>query len=418
MPEFVLKYGQTVQRLTVPAESLVGVVAPRPVPAPAPGEVLVQEALARPVGGPPLAERVRPGQKVVILASDITRPTPTATLLPPLLAELQRAGVARRDVAVVFGLGIHRRHTSAEQARLLGPVAGEVAALDSDPAQAVMLGRTSRGTPVAVFRPVAEADVRICTGTVEYHYFAGYSGGVKAILPGVCTRATIEHNHALMVDPQAVAGEIDQNPVRQDLEEVQRFAPADYLVNVVLNDQRQIVRAVAGDPHLAFRQAAAWVDELNGCPLEGLADVVIASAGGSPKDLNLYQAQKALDNARLAVRPGGVIILVAKCPEGFGEPTFEEWMRSAGRPEDLITRLRQRFVLGGHKAAAIALTLQRAAVFLVSALPAALVRQCFFEPYATVQQALAAALERVGPGASVLVMPQAGSTLPRPARPT
>ncbi len=113
-----------------------------------------------------------------------------------------------------------------------------------------------------------------------------------------------------------------------------------------------------------------------------------------------------------------MIILVAECPEGFGEPTFEEWMRSAGRPEDLITRLRQRFVLGGHKAAAIALTLQRAAVFLVSALPAALVRQCFFEPYATVQQALAAALERVGPGASVLVMPQAGSTLPRPARPT
>jgi nickel-dependent lactate racemase len=288
----------------------------------------------------------------------------------------------------------------------------QIECVDSDPTDVIPLGTTRRGTPVEVFRPVVEADVRVCLGVVEFHYFAGYSGGAKALVPGVCSQATIQANHAMMLEPGARSGQLVGNPVREDLEEAAAMIGADFILNVVLGPAKSVFFASAGNVTQAHRACCAYLDERSKVPLESESDVVLVSAGGWPKDINLYQSQKALDNAAAAVRSGGVIVLVAECGEGLGHSVFEEWLTGGQTPDELMERIRENFVLGGHKAAAIAAVLKRASAYLVSALSPELVRRCGFAPFATVEEALEAALAQVGPGARLLVMPYGGSILP------
>ena len=409
-----LGFGQGTQTVEVPDQNLLGVLEPNPMPAGLTGTAEVARALAAPIGAPPLRQVVRPGETVAIVTSDITRPCPTAKILPPVLAELEAGGVRRQDITLVFALGSHRPHTEEEMRRLAGPDYDTLRCVDSM-GDFVHLGETRRGTPVDIVRPVAEADRRICLGNIEYHYFAGYSGGAKAIMPGVSTRAAIQANHTMMVRPEACAGRLEGNPLREDIEEAAAICGVDYLVNVVLDAHKEIVKAVAGDVTAAHRAGCRFLDGLYQVSIPHRADIVVVSQGGAPKDLNLYQTQKALDNAKHAVRPGGAIVLVGSCKEGLGEATFGRWIQEAQKPSDLTDRVQRHFELGGHKAAAIAMVLASAEVYLVSEMDPDLVRQCFLEPFDTAQAALDHAFARLGPAAQVLVMPYGGSTLPRAA---
>ena len=287
--------------------------------------------------------------------------------------------------------------------------------MDGNTADCVHIGETSRGTPVDIVRTVAEADRRICLGNIEYHYFAGYSGGAKAIMPGVSTRAAIQANHSRMVEETAHAGKLEGNPVREDIEEAAAMVGVDFIVNVVLDAQKEIIRAVAGDVTAAHRVGCAFLDTLYRKEIPQRADIVLVSQGGAPKDLNLYQTQKALDNAKHAVKPGGVVVLIGSCKEGLGEKTFEEWLTTAPTPHSLIERIKKEFRLGGHKAAAIAMVLEKADIYLVSDMEDALVERLLMKPFHSVQAAYDAAVEKCGADASVLVMPYGGSTLPRVA---
>ena len=410
---FDLKYGRGHDLLRVPNGNLLGVLQPRDRPG-VPDEVAaIRAALASPVESARLTERVRPGSRVVVIVSDATRPAPSDRMLPPLLDELNAAGVPDSDITVTYAVGTHRRHTQAERTRLVGEaVYSRVRCVDFEPEDWVDVGNTRRGTPVRATRMVVEADFRILTGNVEYHWFAGYSGGAKALVPGVCDRETVRRNHSMMVEPGAHAGRLVGNPVREDIDEAADLIGADFALNVVLNAKREIVRAVAGAPRVVVALAAQTVDELNGVQLAERAEIVVASAGGYPKDINVYQAQKAIDNARLAVKPGGTLIVVAECGEGLGEETFAEWMAAAREPRDLIERLKREFVIGGHKAAGLALALVDSELCLVSALPEATVRGLFCASAESAQAALDRALAKHGPDARVLVMPSAGSTLP------
>ena len=411
--ELAVGFGTGEQRFTVPDQNLMGVLTPNPVKHGLTGEAEVRRALSAPIGAERLRERVKAGQRVVIVTSDLTRPLPSYKLLPPLLEELHAGGVRDEDVTVVFGLGSHRRQTIAEQKKLVGEsVFNSIRCVDSDPDDCVDFGTTSRGTRVEIDRRVAEAQVRILLGNIEYHYFAGYSGGAKALMPGVSTREAIQQNHRRMTDAAAAAGRIKGNPVREDIEEAAALVGVDYIVNVVLDEHKEIVYASAGEVTMAHRAGCAYLDTLYRKELKARADVVIVSQGGAPKDLNLYQTQKALDNAKHAVRDGGIIILVGSCREGLGEKHFEAWMTEADSPAALIERIHREFVLGGHKAAAIALVLQHASVILVSELAPDFVKSLFLEPQPTVQAALDEAFDRLGAAASVLVMPYGGSTLP------
>ena len=408
-----LGIGTGTQTVAIPDQNLLKILLPNPVEYSLTGEAEVLRALSAPIGAPRLRETVRPGEKIAIVTSDITRPCPSWKILPAVLDELYAAGVDRQDITVVFGLGSHRPHTEEEKRHLAGERAySEVTCVDSDPDDCVHLGVTSRGTPVDITRSVAEADRRICLGNIEYHYFAGYSGGAKAIMPGVSTRSAIQANHSMMVQEAAHAGALEGNPIREDIEEAAAVCGVDYLINVVLNEHKEIICAVAGDVTQAHRAGCAFLDGLYLSEIDRRADIVIVSQGGAPKDLNLYQTQKALDNAKHAVKSGGVVILVGSCREGLGEKTFEDWMLRAEKPEDLIRWVQENFKLGGHKAAAIAMVLKNADIYLVSDMAPEFVRSIFMKPFSTVQEAYDAAVGKLGGDASVIVMPYGGSTLP------
>ena len=310
-------------------------------------------------------------------------------------------------------MGSHRAHTEEEKKKLVGEdVYNRVRCLDSK-GEFTHMGTTSRGTPVDIFKPVADADIRICLGNIEFHYFAGYSGGSKAIMPGVSTRDAIQCNHKRMIQEEARAGQIKGNPIREDIDEVcEKFVPIDFIVNVVLDEKKHIRRCVAGHFIEAHREGCRFLDDLYKISISGRADIVIVSAGGYPKDLNLYQAQKALDNAKHAVKDGGTIFWIASAGEGLGEKVFEQWMTGHEKASDMIEHISREFQLGGHKAAAIAMILEKASIHLYSDLDNDFVRSIHLTPCTDLRAELNRALQEYGSEASVILMPYGGSTLP------
>jgi len=365
----------------------------------------IRRALAMPIGSPPLAELAAEATRAAIVVSDVTRPCPSYKFLPALLEELR--ALPPEAISILFALGGHRRHTPEEQAQLVGHkvIKSGVRLLDLDAAECVPVATTTRGTKLEVFRPYLDADLRICTGNIEYHYFAGFSGGAKAVAPGLCSYAAIRDNHSMMLEPTARAGILEGNPVRDDIDEAGGLVGVDFIFNVVLDEEKRIIHAVAGHYLEAHRAGVDFYDRRCDLKVAEAADVVVASPGGKPKDINLYQAQKTLDNVAGAVRDGGVVILVARCGEGFGQKTFEDWMCGMGSPQVLVDRIQQEFVLGGHKAAAIAGLLTRVEVFLVSEFPHDVVHSMCMRPFATVDAAVEAAREHCGAAARFLVVP-------------
>ncbi len=405
-------YGSGVQTAELPEENVIGILQSNPMEHQRRGEDAVRWAMEHPIGAKPLHRLAKPGQKVAIVTSDISRPLPTYKVLPAVLDELYKAGVAPEDITLVFALGSHRVHTEEEQLRLAGPRCKEIRCKDSDIHDCVHLGTTKRGTPVDIDRTVAEADFRICLGNIEFHYFAGYSGGAKAIMPGVSTPDAIQANHRLMVSPDACAGRLEGNPIREDIEGAGTICGIDFIVNVVLDEHKEIVYAVAGDVTEAHRDGCAYLDKMYRKEIPARADIVIVSQGGAPKDANLYQTQKALDNAKHAVKPGGTIILVGACPEGLGSKRFEEWLVQSPTAHSMVERIGKDFQLGGHKAAAIGMVLENAAIDLISEMDDDFVRSIFLNPRHSVQEALDAAFQKYGQDATVLAMPYGGATLP------
>ncbi len=411
--EFRLGFGKQQIKLEIAPENLLGVLEPNKVEISLTGEAEVRRALSAPTASLPLSRLVKAGEKIAIVTSDITRPMPSKVVLPPILEELKSAGVKDEDIIIVFALGSHRKHTEEEMKYLVGEeVYNRIKCIDLDVNDCIPLGVTSSGTPVNIFRPVVEADRRICLGNIEYHYFAGYSGGAKAIMPGVSTREAIQKNHSMMVLDEAKAGAISTNPLRKDIDEVAEYLSIDFILNVVLDEKKNIIKAVAGHYIEAHREGCRFLDSLYKVEIKEAADIVIVSSGGYPKDINLYQAQKALDNSKHAVKEGGIIILAASCKEGLGEHVFERWMTTSSSSGEMIERIQQRFELGGHKAAAIAMVLKKARVLLVSDLDDAFVRSIFLEPFSDLESAVYEAMKSAGSNAKIIVMPYGGSTLP------
>lgn len=399
-----LPYGNSEISIDIPSECSVKVINPVNVPSADDGTALVKEALEHPIRCRRLSEIAEHGKKAVIIVSDITRPTPTSKLLTPVISELEMGGV--KDITIIFGLGIHRKQTEEEKKKILGGLYGKIKSIEHDVNDCVYLGTTSRGSPVEIFRPVMEADIVVCTGTLEFHYYAGYSGGAKSILPAVSSKKSIDANHSLMLDPSSSAGRLD-SAVRQDIEEAAEMLGIDFILNVVLNEKKEIVYAAAGDHIEAHRTGAEFLDRLSKIEVEP-ADIIIVSPGGFPKDINIFQSHKALEHVKNAMKEGGSIILVAECREGYGNRVYEEWLKY-GRDE-VIERFKSGFVMGGHKAALIAALSKKVDLYLVSSLPEEMVRKANFIP-ATLKGALDMAMRKHGIGAKIIVMPYGGSML-------
>lgn len=406
-------FGKNKIDVKIPTQNLADILTPNDVTVTLTGEDEVKRAIANPIGSERLSKLYKKGSKVVIITSDITRPVPSKYIIPHIIDELINGGANYNDITVVFALGSHRSHTESEMRYMVGDETfNKVRCIDSSMDKCINLGTSSRGTPIDVFDEVANADMRICVGNIEYHYFAGYSGGAKAIMPGVSSRAAIQANHSRMVEATSVAGKIEGNNVRADIDEAGKITGIDFIVNVVLNEKKEIICAVAGDYIKAHREGCNFLDKLYKKKIPQKADIVLVSPGGFPKDINLYQSQKGLDNAAHAVKDGGIIILLASAIEGLGEHVFEQWLNEAKCSHDLVERIQKEFRLGGHKAAAIAMVLEKARIFMVSEQSDEFVKNVFLEPYHSVDEAIDSALNILGKDAKILVMPYGGSTLP------
>jgi len=328
---------------------------------------IIKDALKNPIGSGKLSELCKGSKNACILVSDITRPCPTYKFLPAIVEELNRGGIANKDIKIVFGLGIHRHHTEDEKKKLVGNFIYEnIETADSDCNDVKLVGHTSFGTPVEVYCGVLNCDLLIATGNIEYHYFAGYSGGAKAVMPGMCSRNSIQANHSMMLDDGAAIGKFYNNPVRQDIEEAGRLVGIDFIFNAIVDDDKNIIDAVAGENNAAYLEGIKKYDKIYKKEVEFPADIVITSQGGYPKDLNLYQSHKALENVKELIKKDGTIILIASCAEGFGEDVFCRWMADVKDFNIISQKIKKNFVLGGHKAAAISKIMTKASVLLYS----------------------------------------------------
>ena len=418
MSRFRLPYGDTTLTAHLPEDYTVTRIAPRDLsPVPNPLQA-VNRALDAPVGGWKLAD-FRDARSAAIAINDKTRPVPHAQLLPPLLARLETLGLGPDAVTLIIATGAHAPMPPEEFARVVPPeilARYPVVSHDCDAeADLVRLGKTSRGTPAWINRAFAAADLRIVVGNIEPHQFEGFSGGVKSAVIGLGGRATINANHAMLTRPQAALARYADNPARQDLEELGRLAAVHLALNAILTPHKEIVGVIAGDPAAVMESGIPLVREIYEVPVAQPCDLVIVAPGGAPKDINLYQAQKALAHASRVTRTGGAIVLVAACPEGVGSRSYERWMLAGDVQSyaDVFAKFeREGFRVGPHKAVLIARDASRLqGVWLVSELAPDLVRRLLLTP-ATLDAALAAALEALSDDAHVGVMPLGNATVP------
>lgn len=377
----------------------------------------VTRALREPIGSKRLCEIAKPESRVAIVVDDATRSSPSQVMVLPLLDELAAAGVKNENVTIVFGCGAHVAVKREEAASLLGEdVFARVKSVSHDckSQDLVCVGTTQKhGTKVFLNRVFAEADVKILTGDVCFHYFAGYGGGRKSVLPGVSGEETIRHNHAMALEANAKTGVLEGNPVNEDMVEAARMARVDFAVNVATNSKNEVVKAFAGDLEQVFSEGVKLVDEMYRVTVDRKADVVVVSSGGNPADVNLYQAFKGVDNALGVVKRGGVIILVAECPQGHGNQAFYDWMVKFGDLKAVEREIRRNFVLGGHKAYYLQKVLQNHKLILVSSMPDYYASNTFkLKTARAMNDALNEALNIAGRNAKVWVMPFGNYTLP------
>ena len=364
---------------------------------------------------------------MVIVTSDVTRPTGSEVYLPLLVDRLNRAGIRDRDIEIIIALGIHRKQTEAEHKKIVGELFGRIKVTDhecDDPAALVYLGETSRGIPIEVNRRVAEAQRLILTGSITFHYFAGFGGGRKSFLPGVSSRRSCMASHFSLLNPEegsgrhpkAVTGNLEGNPVHESLLEACGKRPPDFILNTVLNPEKKIMAVFAGDWREAHLEGCRFYAETFSCRIREKGDLVVVSCGGFPKDINLIQAHKSMEYGSRALKPGGVMILLAECRDGYGNGTFFNWF-SYPTPEELESALRKHYEINGQTAWSVKEKARRFQVVLVSDLPPEEVRTMGMVPAATLAQALELATAMLPDDYRAYVIPEGGIVLPLPESP-
>lgn len=391
----------------------------------------IEYALDHPIGAGPIEEVVRAGDKVCIIISDVTRRwQQPSTYLPVLVERLNRAGIPDEDILILCATGTHRRQTEEEHISLVGEeLYRRIRFMDhqcDDKEHLTYMGTSSRGTPVWLNSYAMACDKLILTGGVVYHFLAGFGGGRKSVVPGIAGRETINtnHNNALNhglgsgSNPRVCNGNMgEDNPFHSDLMECASFAKPAYLLNVFVDDNYQIVGAFAGDWQKAHEAAARAVEQLDGVPIPHRTPLVIASAGGYPKDINLYQTSKTLSNALAAVAPGGTMILLSQCREGFGDPDCEAQICAYDTMEEREKALRADFSIGGFVGFLFAEASENYNLILVTDIPGECFEHTKIQVAQTLDEALALAAncnDGTLDGVETTLMPHGGSTFPLP----
>ncbi len=413
-----LAYGQGHLPVELP-DGVTTVIEPSPAPGLADERGAVRAALEKPIAARPLREWVQPGSRVCLVFTDITRPTPNDRLIPWLLDGLPE--VPREHITLLNALGTHRPNTRAELEQMLTPaVVQNYRVLNHEaenPAALVPLGTTGDGTPALLNRHFVEADVRIVTGFIEPHFFAGFSGGVKGIMPGVAGLQTVMSNHGArnLGDPNATFGITEGNPIWEEMRDIALRAGPSFLLNVSLNEQRQITGVFAGDLLAAHRIGCDYVRRSAMQEFAAPFDIVVTTNSGYPLDQNLYQAVKGMSAGARLLKPGGTLILAAECREGVpANSSFDQLLRSAASPAELLTLL----ATPGYRrpeqwqAQIQALIQRQARVLLYSSLADEIVRAAHLTPCYNIGAAVNELLAGLPGSARIAALPQGPLTIP------
>jgi nickel-dependent lactate racemase len=399
---------------TVPLEVPDGteVVYPNEVEVKDEGRVLA-DALAEPINAPAFAEFISGPGKTLVIVNDATRPTPTARVLGLIGEELAGA-----DCSYIIATGAHRGSTDEELAEIFGDLYDDVrdsiimhdATAEDD---MVHIGTSKNGTEMYVNKAGVEADKIVIVGSVEPHYFGGYTGGRKAFLPGIASRQTITQNHKYALRPEAKALALDGNPVHEDMIDALKTIEdkAIFSIMTVLDGEHRIYATTAGHIHESFYAAIDAANDVFCVPVSGEADIVV-SVAPYPMDIDLYQSQKALDNGKLAMAPGGILIMVSKCRMGIGDEAFLDLLASCDTPQETLAKLESDYKLGWHKAGKMAEIAVKGEMWGVTDLEDETVSKAFIKPYHNMQEAFDAALAVKGVDARVLVMMSGSMSIP------
>ncbi len=421
LQKFEFAYGRTTKTFEIDDENIIKVVKTQDFP---PMEDIKQgilDAIYNPIDSEPIDKIIKPGDTVAFICNDLTRVANSYDFMPVFLDEMNKLGVPDENMHILFSLGTHRNMTPEEMAEAVGAdVAARVKMYNNECKKEEdfeYFGTTSRGTPVWVNKHLCNVDHIIMTGSIVHHYFSGYGGGRKAILPGCTAMETTRVNHCFMLDPAAELGRMEGNPCYEDqMEGVALFAKGRslFLFNAVLNAHHQFLKMFAGNYITAHKVACKFVDEAYGCVIPKKADLVIASCAGYPKDINVYQMQKTMDNTLCAVREGGVVILLADCEEGSGSVVLEETFRRLGSFEAIRDELKDNFRIGANKAFAVARPMGIARYILVTSLDRQMAKEMLFTAAVdTVEEALEIAKQYVGENPDIVLMPEGSLTVPR-----
>ncbi|NIM98186.1 MAG: nickel-dependent lactate racemase [candidate division Zixibacteria bacterium] len=415
-----LKYGKSHTQLKLDDKNLIGVLQLKEsfgIPDVIKAE---KEALANPVGSEKLSEIAKGKKTACVVVADYTRgcpyKRPDFNLLLPIIDELRAGGIKDEDIKFLVGTGAHRAHTKQEDIDNFGEEIVnkyEVISHDCDKNN-VSLGTLSTGNELLIDKVWVDADVRVMTGLITTHYFGGYSGGRKGVLPGITARETIRKNHAMIVRSEVDIAKTEGNPISDEMDEAARKGRVDFLLNVVINDKKEIVKIVAGDVDKAFDQGWKACRDLYLVPFKEKADVVFACAGGYPKDVSLYQSQKTINNGKLVLKDGGTIVLISECSEGIGSDTFAKWLLEASSVDELLKTDPAKIVVGGHTAVGNAKVLKRFNILVVSSIPKDELEKRFYKHAEGIEQAIEWVKSKHGENFRSYVMPQGGLIYPCP----
>jgi len=413
-----LKYGDTSIVFYLDRENIINTLSANQVQLLKSPSARLEQLLEEPIKSPALEQLIRDkeAKTILIIVNDITRPTPYHILLPPLMKKLEQTGIAKEDITFLIATGAHRGNTTEENIKIFGEELVSTYQFINhrcDDENLLDLGELRSGNRLLVNPILEKVDFIITTGVIVPHYIAGFSGGRKSILPGICGRETIEKNHANMVHPSAVTGNLIGNPVQDEMMEAIEKVKVDFNINVITDENSLIIDIVAGALTESWLQGVEVCRNTYFSPIKEKADVIFTSAGGYPKDINIYQAQKALENAYQAVKPGGTIVLVAECREGVGNSICQQWVEEAHSIQDIEERLQKRFVLGGHKAYAIAKVAKEVEIILLSSFNKEQTKKFFMKPVDTIEHALGLIQEKYGDDFKSYIIPSGSTVLPQ-----
>lgn len=412
--EIQLPYGKDTLICTVDEKHLLQIVnAEESIPPDKP-EKMIQQSLEKPYGTNRLSEIAQHGDRIAIVVDDYTRPSPTKLLLPPLLNELKKAGVVDTDVTIIIATGTHTPPSFETIKSIVGDKISRnytIISNDNENSTYVSVGISQYGNTIEILQDYVDADIKILVGDIEYHYFAGYGGTRKSVLPGVASAETIQNNHAMMFHQDSNTGILGKNPVSREMTEALHMADCDFALSGVLNAQHQIVGVWAGDATAVMDAGVKLVDDLYKKQISKRPKILITAADGHPHDINLYQALKALYTASQVISEKGVIILIAACPKGMGNDRYIRWMNNYETAEEIKQALKKNFKIGAHKAFYHRDISEKNTVILVSEMNDSFVKDKLgFIPAKNPNEALHKAKKITRENAETLVVPQGTTT--------